>query len=85
MEETILSKGFIDAFRPIMEMNNARFRQVKTMLAGFIATQEMDLNYMDEYMDTLFDFMDPQSDTELLMREYWSILQPSMPKKQKNA
>lgn len=53
-----------------MEMNNARFRQVKTMLAGFIATQERDLNYMDEYMDTLFDFMDPMSDTEMLMRQY---------------
>lgn len=38
-------------------MNNARFRQAKTMLAGFIATQERDLNYMDEYMDVLFDFM----------------------------
>ena len=52
-----------------MKMNNARFRQVKTMLAGFIATQERDLNYMDEYMDALFDFMDPESDTEMLMRQ----------------
>lgn len=47
----------IDALRSIIEMNNARFRQAKTMLAGFIATQERDLNYMDEYMDVLFDFM----------------------------
>lgn len=70
MEDSILSKELIEAFRPIMEMNNARFRQVKTMLAGFIATQERDLNYMDEYMDILFDFMDPQSDTEMLMRQY---------------
>lgn len=53
-----------------MEMNNAQFRQVRTMLAGFIATHERDLKYMDEYMDTLFDFMDPQSDTEMLMRQY---------------
>ena len=57
-----------------MEMNNARFRQVKTMLAGFIATQERDLNYMDEYMDTLFDFMDPMSDTEMLMRQYYDYI-----------
>ena len=55
-------------------MNNARFRQVKTMLAGFIALQERDLNYMDEYMDTLFDFMDPMSDTEMLMRQYYDFI-----------
>lgn len=66
MEDSVLSKELIEAFRPIVEMNNVRFRQVKTMLAGFIATQERDLNYMDEYMDVLFDFMDPESDTEML-------------------
>lgn len=74
MEDPIISKELIDTFRPIMEMNNARFHQVKTMLAGFIATQERDLNYMDEYMDTLFDFMDPQSDTEILMRQYYDYI-----------
>lgn len=74
MEEPILSKELIDAFRPIVEMNNAQFRQVKTMLAGFIATQERDLNYMDEYMDALFDFMDPKSDTEMLMRQYYDYI-----------
>lgn len=74
MEDPIISKELIEAFRPIMEMNNARFRQVKTMLAGFIATQERDLNYMDEYMDVLFDFMDPQSDTEMLMRQYYDYI-----------
>lgn len=40
MEDPIISKELIEAFRPIMEMNNARFRQVKTMLAGFIGTQK---------------------------------------------
>lgn len=74
MEDPIISKELIEAFRPIVEMNNARFRQVKTMLAGFIATQERDLNYMDEYMDTLFDFMDPMSDTEMLMRQYYDYI-----------
>jgi hypothetical protein len=74
MEGSLLSKELIEAFRPIMEVNNARFRQVKTMLAGFIATQERDLNYMDEYMDALFDFMDPQSDTEMLMRQYYDYV-----------
>lgn len=74
MEDPIIPKELIEAFRPIVEMNNARFRQVKTMLAGFIATQERDLNYMDEYMDTLFDFMDPESDTEMLMRQYYDYI-----------
>lgn len=74
MEDSVLSKELIEAFRPIAEMNNARFRQVKTMLAGFIATQERDIVYMDEYMDVLFDFMDPQSDTEMLMRQYYDYI-----------
>lgn len=47
MEDFLLYKELTEAFRPIMEMNNVRFRQVKTMLAGFIATQERDLYYMD--------------------------------------
>lgn len=74
MEDSVLSKELIEAFRPIVEMNNVRFRQVKTMLAGFIATQERDMNYMDEYMDVLFDFMDPESDTEMLMRQYYDYI-----------
>ena len=74
MEDPLLSQDLVEAFRPIAEMNNARFRQVKTMLAGFIATQERDMVYMDEYMDILFDFMDPQSDTEMLMRQYYDYI-----------
>ena len=74
MEDQIISKELIEAFRPIVEMNNAQFRQVKTMLAGFISTQERDLNYMDEYMDTLFNFMDPMSETEMLMRQYYDYI-----------
>lgn len=74
MEAPLLSEELLEAFRPIIEMNNARFRQVKTMLAGFIATQERDMNYMDEYMDILFDFMDPHSETEELMRQYYEYI-----------
>lgn len=74
MKDSLLSKELIEAFRPIAEMNNARFRQAKTMLAGFIATQERDLNYMDEYMDVLFDFMDSESDIEMLMRQYYDYI-----------
>lgn len=74
MEDSILSKELIDAFRPIIEMNNAQFRQVTTMLAGFMSMQERDIDYMDQYMDALFDFMDPQSDTEMLMRQYYEYI-----------
>lgn len=74
MDDSILSTELIDAFRPIIEMNNAQFRQVTTMLAGFIAMQERDIDYMDQYMDALFDFMDPQSDTEMLMRQYYDYI-----------
>lgn len=74
MEDPRISKELIEAFRPIVEMNNAQFRQVKTMLAGFIALQERVLNYMDEYMDTLFNFMDPMSETEMLMRQYYDYI-----------
>lgn len=74
MDDSILSTELIDAFRPIIEMNNARFRQVRTMLAGFIAMQERDIDYMDQYMNALFDFMDPQSDTETLMRQYYDYI-----------
>lgn len=74
MDDSILSIELIDAFRPIIEMNNAQFRQVTTMLAGFIAMQERDIDYMDQYMNALFDFMDPQSDTETLMRQYYDYI-----------
>lgn len=80
MEDSMLSKELIEAFRPIIEMNNTQFRQVKTMLAGFIALQERDLNYMDEFMDTLFNFMDPLSDTEMLMRQYYDYIATFDPK-----
>ncbi|MBD5255123.1 MAG: hypothetical protein HDS53_03460, partial [Barnesiella sp.] len=83
MEDPKISKELIEAFRPIMDMNNAQFRQVKTMLAGFIATQERDLDYMDGYMDTLFNFMDPLSETEVLMRQYYDYIATFDPKEAK--
>lgn len=83
MEDPLLSQDLVEAFRPIAEMNNARFRQVKTMLAGFIANLERYIAYMDEYMDVLFDFMDPQSDTEMLMRQYYDYIATFDPKEAK--
>ena len=39
-------------------------------MAGFVATDERDVNYMDSFMDSLFDCMEQQNEEELLMRKY---------------
>lgn len=46
------------------------FRRCRILLAGFKATGEQDVDFMDTLMDDLLDFMDPQSDTERLYRDY---------------
>lgn len=46
------------------------FRRCRALLAGFKATGEQDVDFMDTLMDDLLDFMDPQSDTERLYRDY---------------
>lgn len=74
MDDSVLSKKLLDAFHPIVEMQQEQFQQIKTMLAGFIALKERDINYMDRYMDALFNFMDPQSDVEMLMRQYYDYI-----------
>ena len=63
-------KEMHDMFQQIAEHHNAQFRLCKTLVAGFKATNEQDLSYMDGYMDSLFDFMDPGGDTEALYRDY---------------
>ena len=60
----------IDMFAEIAKQQEAQFRQCKTMLVGFKATGETDLNYMDPYMDCLHDFMEQGSDVESLYLEY---------------
>ncbi len=74
MEESFLTEEMIEALRPIVEMNNQQFREVSVMLAGFMSLQERDIRYMDTYLDRLFDFMDPQSDTEMVMRQYYDYI-----------
>lgn len=64
----------IDAFREIKKMQNAQIRQATTMLTGFKATHEKDINYMDAFIDPLYDFLDPGSDTEDLIREYYEYI-----------
>ena len=46
------------------------FRRCRALLAGFKATGEQDVDFMDTLMDDLLDFMDLQSDTERLYRDY---------------
>lgn len=65
-----LSQEMQDMFEKVAKQNQAQFRMCKTMLAGFKTTGETDLSYMDTYMDSLYDFMDQESDTEELYLEY---------------
>lgn len=60
----------IDMFAEIAKQQEAQVRQCKIMLAGFKATGETDLDYMDSYMDSLHDFMEQSGDTESLYLEY---------------
>ena len=77
------SKDMHDMFQKIAEHHNAQFRLCKTLVAGFKATNEQDLSYMDNYMDTLFDFMDPGGDTEAVYRDYLAHIATFNPQKAK--
>lgn len=59
-----------DLLAEVSKQNLAQFRVCKTMLAGFKATGETDIAYMDAYMDSLYAFMDQGSDTEEMYLEY---------------
>ena len=59
-----------DGLKQIAEVQEATMRQCRTMVAGFKATGEQDIRYMECFMDRLWDFMDQGSDTEQLYREY---------------
>lgn len=63
-------QGIHDLFAEVVRQQQALFRTCKTMFAGFKATGETDIHYMDTYMDCLHDFMDQGSDTEELYLEY---------------
>ena len=69
-----LSQDMHDLFAEVSRKQDAQFRTCKTMLAGFKATSETDIEYMDAYMDCLYDFMDQGSDTEELYLEYLAYI-----------
>lgn len=59
-----------DMLGHVFAMQHAQQRQAVTMLAGFISTNETGLDYMDSYMDPLYDFIEQGSDTEEIIRKY---------------
>lgn len=59
-----------DMLGQVFAMQHGQQRQAVTMLAGFISTNETNLDYMDSYIDPLYDFMEQGSDTEDVIREY---------------
>ena len=59
-----------DMLGQVFAMQHGQQRQAVTMLAGFISTNETDLDYMDTYIDPLYDFMEQGSDTEDVIRKY---------------
>ena len=73
----------LDMFAEIAKQQEAQVRQCKTMLAGFKATGETDLDYMDSYMDSLHDFMEQGGDAESLYLEYISHIATFNPLKAK--
>ena len=84
MDDNLFSPEMHDMFARIAEQNNNQFRLCKTLVAGFKATGETDIDYMDSYMDSLFDFMDPESETEQVYRDFISHIATFDPKKAKN-
>jgi len=59
MEDNIqFPQEMLDLMAEVSRQQNAQFRLCKTLLVGFKATGETDINYMDAYMDSLYDFME---------------------------
>jgi hypothetical protein len=82
MEETM--KDFdqlAEMFKSVAESQQACLKQCKIMLAGFKALGERDINYMDGYMDGLWDFMDAGDETEMLYRDYLAYIASFNPPK----
>lgn len=70
-----------EMFKSVTEGQKACLRQCKTMLAGFKALGERDIDYMDGYMDSLFDFMEAGDETEMLYRDYLAYISGFNPPK----
>lgn len=63
-----------DMFKAVAEEQQACLKQCRIMLAGFKALGEQDIDYMDRYMDGLWDFMEANDETEMLYRDYLAYI-----------
>lgn len=70
----MIEQELFEGLKRIAEAQEATMRQCRIMVAGFKATGEQDIRYMDGFMDGLWDFMDQGSDTEQLYREYLAYI-----------
>ena len=68
-----------DQLELIAEEQMQTLRRCRTMVAGFKATKEKDIEYMDDVMDELLDFMDQGSEAEHLYRDYIAYLSSFTP------
>jgi hypothetical protein len=69
-----------EMFKAVAEQQQACLKRCRTMLAGFKALGEQDLDYMDSYMDGLWDFMEAGDETEILYREYLAYISSFNPR-----
>lgn len=70
-----------EMFEAVAKSQKACLKQCKTMLAGFKVLGERDIDYMDGYMDSLFDFMEAGDETEMLYRDYLAYISGFNPQK----
>lgn len=70
MQSMDFSKEMYHMLDLISEQQEVNLRMCTTLVAGFIATNERDVRYMDGCMDSLFDCTEQQSEEEALTRKY---------------
>ncbi|MBR5398948.1 MAG: hypothetical protein IK103_04045 [Bacteroidales bacterium] len=80
----ILSDEMKDIFKQVAEEQHKTIRLCKTILAGFKASNEKDIKYMDSYMDPLWDMMEQGNDVEQLYREYLEYIATFNPEESRN-
>lgn len=70
----MIEEELLERLKRIVEAQEATMRQCRIMVAGFKATGEQDIRYMDSFMDELWNFMEQGSDVEHLYRDYLAYL-----------
>ena len=82
-DKIMTEQELFDGLKRIAEAQEATMRQCRIMVAGFKATGEQDIRYMDGFMDGLWDFMEQCSDTEGLYRDYLAYISSFNPEEGK--